>query len=81
MTALSTLLGRRVGPSTGTNLVAMLALAEEMKERGEQGSLLSLLCDSGERYLKTYFDPSWVQTQFGDIGAAQRRVAEQLGTD
>jgi cysteine synthase len=52
-----------------------------MKERGEQGSLLSLLCDSGERYLKTYFEPGWVQAQFGDIGAAQKRVAEQLGAN
>ena len=35
MRALSQLLGRRVGPSTGTNFVAMLALAHEMRERGE----------------------------------------------
>jgi cysteine synthase len=79
MRALSDLLGRRVGPSTGTNLVAMLALAEAMKQRDEQGSLLSLLCDSGERYLKTYFDPAWVLTQFGDIAPAQARIEVQLG--
>ena len=49
MRALSQLLGRRVGPSTGTNFVAMLTLASEMRERGERGSILSLLCDAGER--------------------------------
>ena len=47
MRVLSQLLGRRVGPSTGTNFVAMLTLAHEMRERGESGSILSLLCDAG----------------------------------
>jgi cysteine synthase A len=74
MRALSQLLGRRVGPSTGTNFVAMLALAGEMRERGEHGSVLSLLCDAGERYLPTYFDADWVQRQFGDCTAAHQKV-------
>jgi hypothetical protein len=52
---LSGLLGRRVGPSTGTNFAAMLALADEMRARGEQGSILSLLCD---RASATYGAPS-----------------------
>jgi cysteine synthase A len=68
------LLGRRVGPSTGTNFVAMLTLAREMRERGEQGSILSLLCDAGERYLPTYFNAEWVATHFGDCTEAQRQV-------
>jgi len=74
MHALSQLLGRRVGPSTGTNFVAMLTLAREMRERGEQGSILSLLCDAGERYLPTYFNADWVATNFGDCTEAQRQV-------
>jgi cysteine synthase A len=74
MQALSQLLGRRVGPSTGTNFVAMLELAGEMRQRGEQGSILSLLCDAGERYLPTYFDPAWVQERFGDCAPARARV-------
>jgi len=61
MRALSLLLGRRVGPSTGTNFVAMLRLAREMRETGQQGSILSLLCDAGERYLDTYYNDAWVQ--------------------
>jgi cysteine synthase A len=75
MRALSALLGRRVGPSTGTNFVAMLRLAREMRERGETGSILSLLCDAGERYLPTYHNPDWVQASFGDCTSAQQRVA------
>ena len=56
MRALSRLLGRKVGPSTGTNFIGMLALAGEMRAAGEQGSILSLLCDAGERYLPSYHD-------------------------
>ena len=79
MRLLSGLLGRRVGPSTGTNFTAMLALACEMRERGEQGSILSLLCDAGERYLPTYHDATWVQQQMGDCVAAQQRMAALAG--
>ncbi|MGP1628399.1 MAG: PLP-dependent cysteine synthase family protein [Giesbergeria sp.] len=74
MQMLSDLLGRRVGPSTGTNFVAMLTLADEMRQRGEAGSILSLLCDAGERYLPTYFNPAWVAERFGDCSAARTRV-------
>ena len=77
MQALSQLLGRKVGPSTGTNFVGMLKLAHEMLARGEQGSILSLLCDSGERYLPTYYDAQWVQNKVGDCAQAHQQI-EQL---
>ncbi len=78
MQTLSGLLGRRVGPSTGTNLVGMLRLAHEMIAGGERGSILSLLCDSGERYLPTYHDASWVSTQVGDCTDAAERMARLM---
>lgn len=78
MRALSALLGRRVGPSTGTNFVAMLTLAQEMRARGERGSILSLLCDAGERYLPTYHDAVWVQRCMGDCTAAEQRLQRLL---
>jgi cysteine synthase A len=78
MRALSGLLGRRVGPSTGTNFVGMLTLAHEMRARGQAGSILSLLCDAGERYLPTYHDTAWVERTFGDCAAAQQRIAALL---
>ncbi len=74
MQALSRLLGRRVGPSTGTNLVGMLTLAHEMLARGEQGSILSLLCDSGERYLPTYHNAQWVSEKMGSCTAADAQI-------
>ena len=79
MQVLSGLLGRRVGPSTGTNFVGMLALACEMRERGEQGAILSLLCDAGERYLGSYHDPLWVNGHIGDCADAMAEIRVRLG--
>ena len=78
MRVLSTLLGRKVGPSSGTNFVGMLKLAGEMRAQGEQGSVLSLLCDAGERYLPTYHNADWVLQQFGDCSAAVESIKVQM---
>lgn len=64
---LEKMLGRRVGASTGTNVYGALQLACEMKCRGEKGSIVTLLCDSGERYLETYYNPEWVKENIGDL--------------
>ncbi|MFC7459471.1 PLP-dependent cysteine synthase family protein [Hydrogenophaga defluvii] len=79
MHALTGLLGRKVGPSTGTNFVAMLRLANEMRAQQTPGSVLSLLCDAGERYEKTYHDAAWVKAQFGDTTPARHHLATLLG--
>ena len=79
MHALTGLLGRKVGPSTGTNFVAMLRLANEMRAQQTPGSVLSLLCDAGERYEKTYHDAGWVKAQFGDTTPARHHLATLLG--
>jgi len=78
MRVLSGLLGRKVGPSTGTNFVGMLTLASEMRAQGQTGSILSLLCDAGERYLPSYHDSAWVAQNFGDCTAATDRIKRQL---
>lgn len=67
MMALENILGRRVGPSTGTNFVGMLHVARQMKARGETGSLVTLICDSGERYPDTYYNPQWITDNIGDL--------------
>lgn len=78
---LEKLLGRKAGASTGTNLYGVLQLASEMKARGETGSIVTLLCDSGERYLDTYFNNEWVESNIGDISnyLAQLEQFEQTG--
>jgi cysteine synthase A len=55
--------GRRFGGSSGTNLVAALLLATLMDERGEEGSIVMLLCDRGERYADTLYSPDWLQAR------------------
>lgn len=59
---LEQLVGRKYGGSTGTNLYGVLQLAREMVERGESGSIVTLACDAGERYLDTYYNDSWLQS-------------------
>lgn len=63
---LEKLIGRKAGPSTGTNLWGALASAQTMREAGREGSIVTLLCDSGERYLDTYYNPDWVGKCIGD---------------
>ena len=60
MRALSQRLGRRVGGSTGTNLVAVMQLAEEMASARESGAIVTILCDGGDRYGCTYYDDDWL---------------------
>lgn len=56
-------LGRRVGGSSGTNLIGALVAARQMVAAGEKGSLVAILCDGGERYATTYYDPVWLARQ------------------
>ncbi len=56
-------LGRRYGGSSGTNLIACLRLATAMREAGQGGSIVSLLCDHGERYGDTLFNADWLKAQ------------------
>ncbi len=64
---LSRRLGRKVGPSTGTNMIGVLKFASEMRAAGETGSIVSLLCDPGERYADTIFDDAWIARQDLDL--------------
>jgi len=54
------LTGRRVGGSTGTALWGAVHLICDMYARGESGSVVTLLCDGGERYEGSYYDDGWV---------------------
>ena len=59
MRALSEVLGRTVGGSTGTNLQACARIVADMVAAGETGSIVTLLCDGGDRYACTYYDDDW----------------------
>ncbi|MDZ7279212.1 PLP-dependent cysteine synthase family protein [Pantoea eucrina] len=75
MLKLETILGRRPGASTGTNFWGMLQVAQRMRAQGQQGALVTLLCDSGERYPDTYYNPEWVKQHIGDIQPWVRDLA------
>ncbi|GGB63520.1 PLP-dependent cysteine synthase family protein [Shewanella inventionis] len=62
---LEQLIGRKTGASTGTNLYGALLLATKMRQAGESGSIVTLICDAGERYLDTYYNPQWIDTHIG----------------
>lgn len=79
MRALAERLGRPVGGSTGTNLWACATLVEEMHARGETGSIVTLLCDGGERYACTYYDDAWLAAQGIEWRAGAERVGQLLG--
>jgi cysteine synthase A len=56
----SRVLGRRVGPSTGTNVWGAFGLLAEMMAAGVGGSVVTLIADSGDRYADTYFSADWL---------------------
>ncbi|MNW20829.1 hypothetical protein D3C71_2214110 [compost metagenome] len=56
----------------------VLHLASRMREEGRTGSIVTLLCDSGERYLDTYYNAEWVKTNIGDIEPWKAQIAQML---
>jgi cysteine synthase B len=46
--------GLLVGISSGCNVMAALQIAHEMKAKGETGMIVTVLCDSGEKYLSEH---------------------------
>jgi cysteine synthase A len=59
--------GRAVGGSTGTALWGALRQIAQMRAADEQGSVVTLLCDGGERYAGTYYSDDWLADNGLDI--------------
>ena len=70
----STVTGRLVGGSTGTAMWGALRLVAQMRSEGESGSVVTLLCDGGERYTHTYYDDTWLAAQGIDIAPYLRTL-------
>jgi cysteine synthase A len=71
---LSERLFRRVGGSTGTNFFGLLLIAAQMAREGRQGALVTLICDSGDRYSETYYNDGWLAGQGVDIAPWRARI-------
>jgi cysteine synthase A len=78
--AVEPLLGRRVGGSTGTNLWGAFQLVAELRADGRAGSVVTLLCDHGDRYGHTYYSDEWLAGQGLDLTAARATVDAFLTT-
>lgn len=61
------ILGRKCGGSTGTNVYGAIQLIAKMIKNKQQGSVVSMICDSGERYLNSYYNNDWVAQQQLDL--------------
>lgn len=59
--------GRRFGPSTGLNVYASLKLALEMQDEKREGSIVTLICDNGNRYEDTCYNDEWLASHSIDI--------------
>ena len=68
------LLNRKCGGSTGTNLYATFLIASELKKAGQECSLVTIICDAGDRYLHTYYSKEWL----ADKGFDTTPYSEQL---
>jgi len=65
--ALAAAMGRKPGGSTGTGLWGAFKIVSEMRAAGERGSVVTLICDPGDRYLDKYYSDAWLAEQGIDI--------------
>ena len=71
---LSRRVGRSCGGSTGTNLWAAAQILSDMASREEGGSVVTLLCDSGERYRSTHLNDYWLRERGIDLGPYEEKM-------
>ena len=74
MLFLHKLMLKRGGPSTGTNLWGAFELIADMAAAGEEGSVVTLICDSGERYTQTYYNDVWLAQRRVDLRPYRRQL-------
>jgi cysteine synthase A len=55
-------------------------LIAQMRARGERGSVVTLICDGGERYAGTYGSDVWLAAQGLDIGPYEAALDAFLKT-
>nr|WP_314173547.1 PLP-dependent cysteine synthase family protein [Streptomyces sp. DSM 40971] len=78
--ALERAMGRRAGGSTGTGLWSALKIVSEMAEQGRTGSVVTLICDPGDRYLDKYYSDDWLAEQGLDIAPYCQTIETFLAT-
>lgn len=51
-----------------------------MLREEHEGSLVTLICDSGDRYTATYFDERWLASNGLDVAPWRERIEKFLDT-
>jgi cysteine synthase A len=51
-----------------------------MRARSERGSIVSLLCDRGDRYDRTLYDREWLRARGFDPNPSRTHLAAWLAT-
>jgi cysteine synthase A len=72
--------GHWAGGSTGTNLYGAFLLISRMVAEGQAGSVVTLLCDGGDRYANTYYSDEWLAEQDIDIAPYRAKFDEFMLT-
>jgi cysteine synthase A len=78
--ALENAIGRKAGGSTGTGLWSAFKIIAEMVGAGENGSIVTLICDPGDRYLDKYYSDAWLAGQGLDITPYASTIDRFLAT-
>lgn len=78
MRLISERLGRRCGGSTGTNIWACVQLISEMIHAKVAGSIVTLICDSGDRYSDTYYSDEWLASKSINWRPEYERLSQQI---
>ncbi|MFE6735012.1 PLP-dependent cysteine synthase family protein [Microbacterium sp. NPDC057650] len=68
------------GGSTGTNLIGAFQLISRMRDAGETGSVVTLICDGGVRYAQTYYNDEWVAAQGWDLAPHRAQLERFLAS-
>jgi cysteine synthase len=71
---LEKILGKKCGGSTGTNLYGTFQIINEMMQNNESGSVVTLICDSGDLYLDTYYNHQWLSENGHEIGSVNKQL-------
>ena len=73
---LEKVLNRRCGGSTGTNLYAVFQIMSELNSSNQQASLVSMICDGGERYQDTYYNDLWLEQNGFKLAPYEKQLDE-----
>ncbi len=71
---LEKILGRKCGGSTGTNFYGVVSLMRQLIESKQGGSIVTLICDDGSRYLHSYYNEQWRDDNNIDVTPYSKQI-------